>query len=64
MVRNHFLLMRMPHVPWRWWLPNSKRLIFMLVLFAVFIPPRAANLAMMLRGFRDGLCNRSGPYPA
>jgi rhamnosyltransferase len=64
MVRNHFLLMRMPHVPWRWWLPNSKRLIFMLVLFAVFIPPRAGNLAMMLRGFRDGLRNRSGPYPA
>jgi hypothetical protein len=36
----------------------------MLVLFAVFIPPRAGNLAMMLRGFRDGLRNRSGPYPA
>jgi rhamnosyltransferase len=63
MVRNHFLLMRLPHVPWRWWLPNSKRLIFMLVLFSVFISPRGKNLAMMLRGLRDGLRNRSGPYP-
>jgi rhamnosyltransferase len=64
MMRNHFLLARMPHIPWRWWVPNSKRLIFMLVLFSVFIPPRARNLAMMLRGVRDGLRNHGGPYPA
>jgi rhamnosyltransferase len=62
MVRNHFLLMRMPHVPWRWWLPNLVRLVFMLGLFSIRISPRSENFAMMMRGFWDGVLKRSGPY--
>jgi rhamnosyltransferase len=62
MVRNGLALARMPHVPWNWWVPNMKRLIFMLVLFSFFIPPRLRNFRMMLRGAWDGIIGVSGPY--
>jgi rhamnosyltransferase len=63
-VRNGILLSRMPHVPSTWWMPNFKRLAAQLVLFSTVVSPRLRNLAMMLRGLRDGVFNRSGPYGA
>jgi rhamnosyltransferase len=61
-MRNGLLLARMPHVPSTWWMPNFKRLAAQFVLFSTIVPPRLRNFAMMLRGVRDGLLNRSGPY--
>jgi rhamnosyltransferase len=63
-VRNGILLSRMPHVPSTWWMPNFKRLAAQFVLFSTVVSPRLRNLAMMLRGLRDGVFNRSGPYGA
>jgi hypothetical protein len=61
-MRNGLLLVRLPHVPATWWMPNFKRLAAQFVFFSAFIPPRLRNLAMMLRGLRDGLLGVDGPY--
>jgi len=62
MMRNGLLLARMAHVPWRWWLPNLKRLAAQFVVFATMVRPRGRNLGMMLRGLVDGLRGVSGPH--
>jgi rhamnosyltransferase len=61
-LRNGLLLARLPHVPAMWWVPNLKRLAAQFVFFSTMIPPRIANLRMMVRGIRDGLLGRAGPY--
>jgi rhamnosyltransferase len=63
-ARNSVLLYRKPYVPWRWVLHDLLRLAQLLGFFSLLRPPRARNLGMMLRGLRDGLLGRGGPYPS
>lgn len=59
-MRNRIALYRRPHAPVAWILQDLPRLVFKFALFAVFIAPRRENLAMMLRGMRDGIRGRMG----
>jgi rhamnosyltransferase len=59
-MRNRIALYRRPHAPAAWILQDVPRLLFKFAVFALFLPPRRANLAMMLRGMRDGLRGRLG----
>lgn len=63
-ARNSVLLYRKPYVPWRWVFHDLLRLAQLLGFFGLLRPPRLANLGMMLRGLRDGLLGRGGPYGA
>jgi rhamnosyltransferase len=59
-MRNRIALYRRPHAPAAWILQDVPRLIFKFAMFSLFLPPRRTNLAMMLRGMRDGLRGRLG----
>lgn len=59
-MRNRIALYRQPHAPAAWILQDVPRLLFKFAVFSLFLPPRRANLAMMLRGMRDGLLGRLG----
>lgn len=63
-ARNSVLLYRKPYVPWRWVFHDLLRLAQLLGFFGLLQPPRLRNLGMMLRGLRDGLLGRGGPYGA
>jgi rhamnosyltransferase len=62
-VRNHVLLYKRFYVPRRWILQDVPRLLFKVLVFGTAIHPRLGNLAMMIRGFWDGIRGRTGPYP-
>jgi rhamnosyltransferase len=63
-ARNSVLLYRKPYVPWRWVFHDLLRLAQLLGFFGLLRGPRLRTLAMMLRGLRDGLLGRGGPYGA
>jgi rhamnosyltransferase len=61
-VRNHVLLYRRHETPMRWVLQDLPRLLYKAGVFGTTISPRSKNLFMMLKGFRDGIAGRTGPY--
>jgi rhamnosyltransferase len=61
-VRNHILLYRRGYTPPRWILQDLPRLLFKAGVFGTTISPRLTNLSMMLKGFWDGVCGRTGMY--
>lgn len=62
MIRNSLVLYRKHYAPWRWIAFDLKRLVFIVVFFSLFIRPRAKNVAMIMRGLRDGLQGRTGKF--
>ena len=62
MFRNSMLLYRRQHMPLLWKWGDALRSMQLLVFFTLFSPQRLAILAMMLRGWRDGVLGRTGAY--
>jgi rhamnosyltransferase len=63
-MRNRTLLYRLPTTPRVWIAQDVLRLPVKFFIFAVLVGPRRQNVAMMLRGLRDGLLfARRGPMP-
>lgn len=60
LMRNRLLLYRRVHTPATWIAQDMPRLLAKFLRMAVFVGPRRANAAAMLRGIRDGLLGRSG----
>ena len=54
-MRNRLLLYHRKYVPIYWKIHDVPRLIFKLVFFSLFVPPRYINLTMMLKGLLDGM---------
>ncbi len=48
--------------PLRWKTADAMHRLGMLVVFGLLLPDRAAHLKMMLRGIRDGVRGRLGPF--
>ena len=61
-MRNRILLYQRSYSPWGWVLQDFWRMVFKLVFFAVFSPPRRLNVQMMLKGIKDGLLRKAGKY--
>ena len=61
-MRNRFLLYRLPHTPAVWIAQDVPRVAIKFLLFSVLIRPRLRNIRFMLAGLRDGLLGRSGPF--
>ena len=61
-VRNHVLLYGRRHTPGAWIVQDVPRLIFKFVVFATSVSPRFLNLIMMMKGLRDGIRGKTGPY--
>lgn len=57
-MRNHILLLRRAYVPWGWKITSVKDIVLRLFFFALFVRPRTANLAMMLKGIGHGLLGK------
>lgn len=62
LVRNHVLLYKRRHTPTAWIVQDIPRLVFKVVVFATSISPRLSNLMMMMKGLRDGVRGKTGPY--
>ncbi len=62
MFRNSVLLYRRRYVRLDWKLGDMLRSLQMLVFFGLFASRRREVLAMMFRGWRDGLRNRGGAF--
>jgi rhamnosyltransferase len=58
--RNSMLLNRRSSIPLHWKYNNTVQLVYMLVFFALFTPPRLQHLLKMLCGLWDGLRGQSG----
>jgi rhamnosyltransferase len=54
-IRNRVLLYRRGYVPLRWKLADFPRLVFNLLYFSLFVPPRRENFLEMMRGLRAGV---------
>ena len=52
-----------PYVPKDWIKTDFKRLVKTAIIFAIFIPGKAVNLKMILRGVIDGIRGRTGKIP-
>lgn len=63
MMRNRVLLYQRAEVPRLWMAQDVPRLVMKFLSTALFIKPRAAYVASMLRGLRDGLRGRDGAMP-
>jgi rhamnosyltransferase len=60
-MRNRVLLYRRRSTPARWIAQDIPRLLFKLLLFSTWVPPRLANLRSMLAGLRAGLAGGGTP---
>jgi len=60
LLRNSIALWRRPYVPWRWLIRDLPRTLALMLIYAVFIPPRRERLRAMLRATRDGLSMKCG----
>jgi rhamnosyltransferase len=63
LVRNTVLLLRSPLLSPGWRLGYLLWLARFVAFNAMFVAPRRARAALMLRGLRDGLRGRGGPEP-
>lgn len=61
-MRNRIALYKRSYSPWGWIVQDFIRMLFKLVVFSVFIPPRRKNIAMMLKGIKDGLTGKMGKF--
>jgi rhamnosyltransferase len=61
MFRNSMLIYRRAHIPFTWKYWDFFRNLRLLVFMALFSPPRASCVGMMLRGFKHGWQGRQGP---
>lgn len=61
-VRNTLVVFFLRPAPWRWRLHYAQMLLALTVLAAVALPQRGQRLKMMLRGARDAVFGRMGPY--
>lgn len=61
-VRNTLVVFFLRPAPWRWRLHYAQMLLVWTVLAAVALPGRSQRLKMMLRGARDAIVGRMGPY--
>lgn len=59
-MRNRILLYKRHYSPWEWKVQDFVRMVFKFGAFALFFSPRRQNLAMMLKGIRDGLSGKTG----
>jgi len=59
-MRNRVLLYRRAYTPLRWITQDVLRLLAKLAIFALLVPPRRLNLAMMMKGLRDGVRGETG----
>jgi rhamnosyltransferase len=59
-IRNHIILYKRAYIPRRWVFQDFPRILFKAVVFSTAIRPRRANLAMMVRGFWDGVRGSTG----
>ena len=60
MVRNSMLLRRRDYPDRAWRMFDLQRLLMLTLIFGLCVPGRVARLRMMLKGFRDGLNDRTG----
>lgn len=61
LFRNALLLWREPHASSGWKMNEIKRLLYRMLFFPFFVPPRLKRLKFMLLGLRDGIAGRTGP---
>ena len=61
-IRNFVALCRLPFIPWRWKLRNGWYILGVAYTQTVFGQQRLAALHMAVRGLRDGLRGRMGPW--
>ena len=59
-MRNRILLYQRSYSPWGWIIQDFVRMLFKLLAFSLFFGPRRQNLAMMLKGIKDGLTGKMG----
>lgn len=62
LFRNALLLYRMPHISWQWKLMDARISFLRIGLYLATMKPRLPRLRMILRGLRDGLRGRTGPF--
>ncbi len=58
--RNSILVFKLHYRNIKWIIFDSIRLVRLLIVFGIFLPPRRQNLAMMIKGLFDGINNVSG----
>ena len=61
-IRKFVALCRLPFIPWRWKLRNAWYWLGFVYTQTVFGQQRLAALRMAVRGLRDGLRGRMGPW--
>ena len=59
-MRNRILLYQRSYSPWGWIIQDFARMLFKLLAFSIFFGPRIQNLAMMIKGIKDGLIGKMG----
>ena len=59
-MRNRILLYQRSYSPWGWIIQDFVRMLFKLLAFSLVFGPRRQNLAMMLKGIKDGLTGKMG----
>lgn len=59
-MRNRILLYQRSYSPWGWIVQDFVRMLFKLLAFSLFFAPRRQNLAMMLKGIKDGMTGKMG----
>lgn len=60
--RNSLCLYRRSYAAPRWIAGDLLRLLGMMVFYPLVTPPRLEHLRMMVRGIRDGIRGKTGPY--
>lgn len=61
-VRNLVALCRLPYIRWSWKVRHGWWTLGFVYAQAIFGHQRMASLWMAVRGLRDGLCKRMGPF--
>lgn len=61
-MRNRIVLYQRSYSPWGWIIQDFVRMLFKLMAFSLFFPPRRQNIAMMLKGIKDGLTGKMGKF--
>ncbi len=59
-VRNSVLMLRMPHIPWRFKVSEAAKTLRRLLAFSLLCRPRHLHLQWMLRGLWHGVRGKSG----
>ena len=62
MMRNRIVLYQRSYSPWGWVVQDVIRLLFKIIVFSIFLPPRWQNIQMMTIGIRDGILKKLGKF--